>query len=212
MLGSFILERFGLQSNGAVEASPEGDARAAFEHYTAAQELKGRGLYAEAVEELKEALRKNSDFAEAHNEFGDVYRSLGNMPKAIKAYQAAIRIQPEYVIAHDGLGMAYDGSGNFLEAIKIYMRALRLAPNSVDTRTNLGMTYYNIGSYAEATKAFNHALQIDPASVQARYGLGLVYIDLRRKDLALNEVEALENSGRKDVAASLLERVERQCE
>ncbi|HXI23817.1 MAG TPA: tetratricopeptide repeat protein, partial [Pyrinomonadaceae bacterium] len=101
---------------------------------------------------------------------------------------------------------------NFIEAIKTYMRALRLAPNSVDTRTNLGMAYYNIGSYAEATKAFNQALQIEPESVQAHYGLGLVYIDLRRKDLALSEVEALENSGRKDVAASLLERVERQCE
>jgi Flp pilus assembly protein TadD len=116
------------------------------------------------------------------------------------------------VIAHDGLGMAYDGSGNFIEAVKTYMRALRIAPNSADTRTNLGMTYYNLGSYAEATKAFNQALQIDPTNVQAHYGLGLVYIDLRYKDLALNQVEALENSERKDLAASLLERVERYCE
>jgi Tfp pilus assembly protein PilF len=74
------------------------------------------------------------------------------------------------------------------------------------------MTYYNLGSYTEATKAFNQALQIDPTSVQAHYGLGLVYVDLRCKDLALDRVEVLENSGQKDVAASLLERVERYCE
>jgi tetratricopeptide (TPR) repeat protein len=90
------------------------------------------------------------------------------------------------------------------------MKALRLKPDSIDVRNNLGMAYYNIGSYCEATKAFKQALRFKDDNVQAHYGLALVHIDLRLRESALEEHNALVNLGQTQVAAQLLDEIHRQ--
>jgi Flp pilus assembly protein TadD len=208
MLGN-LLEKFGWEQNysdGASQASTEQDFDA---HYESGLNLVDRGLYTEAVEEFKQAIKKNATSAQAHRDLANAYKNLGRVDKAIRAYQDALRIQPSFE-TYNELGMAYDSKGKVVEAIKMYMKALRLKPESIDIRNNLGMAYYNVGSYAEATKAFHQALQIKKDSGQAHYGLALVHIDQRLKEPALEEHQVLKNLGEVEIAAQLLDEINRQ--
>jgi Flp pilus assembly protein TadD len=210
MLGTKIREKFGWtprMPDDTAQAVVDPDAYALYER---GLELAAQCLHTQAMEMFIQAIRINWHLAEAHHELGKTYIHLGRVDKAIKAFRAAVQISPDRVKAYNDLGMAYDCAGNFLEAIKVHMKALRLEPDSIEVRNNLGMTYYNMGSYTDAIKAFNQALQIEDDSVQAHYGLALVYIDLRRKDSAMEEHEALKNLGQAEVAANLLDEIHKQ--
>ena len=177
-------------------------------HYLRALGSASQGLHAEALQEIKEALRESGDFAEGYHERGRAYKNLGEMNKAVKAFRTAIRIQPERVESYIELASVYDATGNFLEAIKVYMEALRLQPNSIETRNDLGMAYFHVGSYAEASKAFSQALQIDEHNSGAHFGLGLIYVDTHRKEMAVDKYKVLKESGDHALASLLMDQID----
>ncbi|SRR6266540_5940748 len=211
-MGFGFLEKLGWQSSQEDGARKEPSEREllGLRHYQNGVALANEGLYEEALDEFKHAIRKNNDFAEAHNEIGRMYHQLGHFDKAIKAYQGVLRVDPRNVDAYNNLGIAHDSAGEFLQAIKMYMKALRLKPDANEVRNNLGMAYFSVGSYAEAVKAFNQVLQASPDDAQAHYGLGRVYVDLKNKELALEHQALLVKSGQTEAARQLLEEINKE--
>jgi tetratricopeptide (TPR) repeat protein len=206
-----FLERLKLREPNKAASTPTHLATgesAAVNHNQTGLELAEKGLYAEALEEFNRATREESGYAEAYYNKGVTYDILGHFDKSIKCYEHAIRVEPDYVEAYNNLGVALTNTGQCLEAIKTYMKAIRLKPDYLEAHNNLGMAYYNWGSYPEAIKALRKALQIEPSYPHAHYSLGLVYIDLRDKQLALDEYEALKDMF-PDIANDLLDKIHR---
>jgi tetratricopeptide (TPR) repeat protein len=92
-------------------------------------EQSGSGMYKEAIEALKQAIRINPDYAMAHHYLGWAYGNLGMNKEAIDEYKQAIeafkqetRINPDDATAHFYLGFAhviFDDRGSALEQYKI---------------------------------------------------------------------------------------------
>jgi Tfp pilus assembly protein PilF len=65
-----------------------------------------QGKLAEAVEQLNEALRLNSNSAEAHTTLGVVLLRSGRAEESIPHFSAALRLKPDWALARDNLKRA----------------------------------------------------------------------------------------------------------
>ncbi len=73
-----------------------------------------------AIEEFKETLRINPDYADTYCVLGKIYSLQGLYDKAIKEYKKAISINPDFVEAHSDIEAAYAVSGKQKEALDEY--------------------------------------------------------------------------------------------
>jgi tetratricopeptide (TPR) repeat protein len=151
------------------------------------------GKYQEAIEEYKQAIKIEPDFAEAHNNLGLAYDKSGKYQEAIEEYKQAIKVKPNFPGAHNNMGIAYGESGKYQEAIKAFNQALKVKPNFPEAYNNLGFAYYKSAKYQEAIKAYKQALKIQPDDAGAHFYLGLSYSMLNDKDSALKEYNILKN-------------------
>ena len=85
-------------------------------------ELSGQGMYKEAIEAFKQAIRIDPDNAYAHCNLGIAYSYSGMYKEGIDALKQATRIKPDYARAHYCLGLFYfslNDRGSALEQYKI---------------------------------------------------------------------------------------------
>ena len=85
--------------------------------------------YAGELEDAKEEVRNNPDYAVAHFNLGLAYNKSGKYKEAIESFKQAIRIDPDDRDVHYNLGNAH---------------------------FNLGVTYHKSGKYKEAIESFKH--------------------------------------------------------
>ena len=69
------------------------------------------------------------EFAEAHNNLGNVLKDLGQLDAAIKCYEKAIAIKPDYAEAHSNLGGIFRELGKISNAVECYKKALAIKPD-----------------------------------------------------------------------------------
>jgi len=159
---------------------------------------------------FKKALKLDPESADAHRGLALTYSATNELDKAIRELTKAISIRPSFADAHNDLGIIYDKKGNFPAAAKSFVQALRFRSNSSEIRNNLALAYFNIGSYGEAMKAYKQSLATDPHDSCALYGLARVYMDLNEKELALKQHAIILKMGEKEIAAQLLDEIQRQ--
>jgi len=143
----------------AVRPHPEGDAAAS---YNRALALYREGLFDEAIEAYRDALRINPESAPAHYNLGLALYHKGLLDEAIEAYRDALRINPESVNTHTNLGIALYRKGLLDEAIEAYRDALRINPQDALAQLNLGIALKDKGLAAEAAKAFEEFVRYAP--------------------------------------------------
>jgi tetratricopeptide (TPR) repeat protein len=90
----------------------------------------------ERADKLEEAVRIKPDFAEAHGNLGIALEEAGKMPEAISHFEDALRIQPDYAEAHYALGLALDTAGREPEAMATMSRPCGSGP-TLPTRTTI---------------------------------------------------------------------------
>ena len=81
-----------------------------FKQGEALQEMK---KYPEASQKYEEAVKIDSQYAEAWSNLGYTYRKQGQFDKAVGAYKKAIKLKPDLAEAHEYLGEAYAEMGKF---------------------------------------------------------------------------------------------------
>ena len=88
------------------------------------------GMYKEAIESYKQAIRINPGDANTHRGLGDAFIGTGMHKEAIESYKQAVRIDPDWrnLLIYN-LGVAYDNSGMYKEAIESYKQAIRINPD-----------------------------------------------------------------------------------
>ena len=85
----------------------------------------------------KRALELKPDYAEAHNNLGNVLRDWVKLTEAVACYKRALALQPRYAHAHNNLGIVLQDQGKLNEAMGLYERALALKPDYADACSNL---------------------------------------------------------------------------
>ena len=136
------------------------DAEAYFnlgvEQATAADKATDRKAHIEAaINSFKAAIRLKPNWAEAHNELGRRFLSLGKYEQAAAAFQEAIRNKPEFADARINLAIAYLYQSRFNEGIEQLKEAIRIQPDFASAHKFMGMAYLALDKREEASKVYD---------------------------------------------------------
>ncbi len=78
------------------------------------------------IEEIKAALLKDPEDAQAHFQLGLSYMALGRHEEEVAAYLEAVRLEPDLAEAHFNLGLSYDLLADGALAIQHMLRARQI--------------------------------------------------------------------------------------
>ena len=130
------------------------------------------------TDSFQEALRRQPDFPEAHNNLGNALAQLpGRLNDAIAHYETALRQRPDYAEAHNNLGNALAPlPGRLKDALTHYEAALRLKPDFAGAHNNLGLAWSRMpGRLNDAVAEYQAALHLRPDYAAAHNNLGLAW-------------------------------------
>ena len=126
-----------------------------------------KGLYTEAINQYKIAIRKNQDLVAAQTNLGIVLSKIGDCANAIFHLKAADISKPKLFEAKYYLSHCYAKLGTYMEALIYGKKALRIKPNDARTRTLLAWIYFQTNKTKKSIRQVNHALKRNPYFVAA---------------------------------------------
>ncbi|MEW6711791.1 MAG: tetratricopeptide repeat protein [Candidatus Riflebacteria bacterium] len=131
--------------------------------------------YAEAITDLRQAVRLRPDLPEAFHNLGFALERTGDLKTAARAYEKAISLKPNYPSALNNLGfLLATTETDPAKAVMLCQRAVELQPNSASFRDSLGWALYKSGRGSEAISHFQAAIKIDPTFFKSYFNIGLI--------------------------------------
>lgn len=82
-------------------------------------------------------------------------------------------------------------AGDYGSAIPLLQQSLASDPNNPDALNELGFSYRKLGHYSDSLDAYKKALALQPNHVDANEYLGELYLQMKRPDLAKQQLEIL---------------------
>jgi tetratricopeptide (TPR) repeat protein len=154
----------------------------------------GAGLYDQAAEGYRMAIRLRPAKAEYHLALGLAHERLGEYREALDSLARAARLAPdsaearaeyarvtaelsdlerglEGVGGYDRLlnvGHAYRLKGWYKQAVAVYSAAAERRPKDAAPVYYLGLSYYSMNQYQRALGSYKRALALDPKMAEAR--------------------------------------------
>ena len=122
---------------------------------------------------LRQALRRDPNFAAARNYLGNILLQTNRLESAVQEYSEAIRINPNLAEAYYNLGLALQKQGQNEAAITAYRQALIVAPTMASSHYNLGLVLYEQGRLDEAIAAYQQAVNFDSENSNAYFNLAI---------------------------------------
>lgn len=143
-----------------------------------------QGNYAQALEELRQAIAIDPGSAQAHGVLGLVHMDLGERDRAEESFRRALQLAPTDSETLNNYGWFLCQTGRPKEAVEQFMAALKnpLYPTPARPLHNAGICSLRAGDEQAAEAYFQRAFQIDPSNPVAMYNLGELY--LKRNDPA----------------------------
>lgn len=133
------------------------------------------GRFAEAVNELRRAVRLRPDIAEAFHNLGFAFERTGDYQNAARAYERALRIKPDYASALNNLGYLLATTDTDVnKAVVLCQRAVELQPNSAHFHDSFGWALYKAGRHNEASRHFQAAIKLDQTFFKSHFNMGLL--------------------------------------
>jgi tetratricopeptide (TPR) repeat protein len=128
-----------------------------------------RGLWKEAMNFFKKALKANPQDAGSLSRLGALYLEReSSLNVALSLCQQATRIDPKKGLYWFNLGRAYLKNTSYQEAVAAFQKALNLGENSKEVFRSLGHALKNLGKEEEALEMFKEILKRDPEDEEAR--------------------------------------------
>ncbi len=149
------------------------------------------GNFAEAIQELRNAMQLDPSFEPAFRAFG-MFRvqSGAHSEDARNALEAALRLDPKDARAHYWLGKYHQGWGNTDQARECFERAYELDHNDLPTRLGLAQTLLADGELDAALAHFDTVLKQEPGLVPALVGQARALYDKGEAKAAQAPAEA----------------------
>ncbi|HWS76736.1 MAG TPA: type IV pilus biogenesis/stability protein PilW [Quisquiliibacterium sp.] len=142
-----------------------------------------QGNYNVALEEVRQSVAIDPEYAPAHGMLGLVYMDLGKRAEAEESFQRALRITPDDSELNNNYGWFLCQTGREKQSIEYFQRALRNPLYNTPARPmhNAGICSMRMGDEAAAEGWFQRSFQVDPRNPVAMYNLAELY--LKRRDL-----------------------------
>ena len=110
-----------------------------------ARRSRTRGLLERAAESFGRATALRPEFADAHNDLGEVLLRLGRTDAAIASCRRALALRPRFAAALGNLANAERARGALAAAIAGYRRVIALEPGLAEAHRNLGSALLEAG-------------------------------------------------------------------
>lgn len=130
-----------------------------------------QGLRAEALADLREAVRLEPKLAAAHSALAILYDGEGEGEAALEHHRRAAELEPKNAAYLNNLAYSLFVHGQARDAIGVYQQALRLDPLNPRLRNNLGFAYAKTGDFRSAALQFERG----GTPAEARNNLGFAY-------------------------------------
>jgi Tfp pilus assembly protein PilF len=143
------------------------------------------GRFAQAEALYLQALKEQTNNADALYLLGVLRHQQGNALEAVNLLTNALAIAPDHPEAHNNIGVALRGLGRLAEAAESYREALRLRPDYPGAHNNLGNVLSDLGRLVEAEASYREALRLRPDCPETHNNLGVVLTELGRPAEAL---------------------------
>ncbi|RPG59500.1 MAG: sulfotransferase family protein [Flavobacteriales bacterium TMED235] len=134
-------------------------------YYTLGIIQKKNNKFHEAVISFENAITKNPNFSEAHNNLGNTKKSLNKKDEAIYHYKKAISLKNENIAALVNLSTILKENNNYEELLEVYEKILNLDPKNIKTLYNLGTAHLFLGNTSKAKEYFENTIKIDPSNI-----------------------------------------------
>lgn len=122
-----------------------------------------------AMHLLERLLKREPDFALAHNDLGVLAYQAGDKGKALEHYESAVRLSPQDATFSKNLADCYwVGLGRTEEALRVYVDILATHPKDVETLVATGKLCQAVGQPEDARVFFERVLDIEPWNAEAR--------------------------------------------
>jgi Flp pilus assembly protein TadD len=146
------------------------------------------GRTKEAIAEYETRARIDDGDARAHSDLGTALLGTQDLERALSELQRAVQLDPMRASFHSNLGFALQQAGRIDRAKSEYREALRLDPKLASAWINLATALaLDPKTRSEARAALDRAKALSP--------------DDPRVKANLDELNALEKSGRQDMGA-----------
>jgi tetratricopeptide (TPR) repeat protein len=125
---------------------------------------------------FRDALRVNTEDAEAWSGLGDVCQTQKNLQQALANYEKALSLKPDLLYTLLNAGQAADKLDQQSQAEAYYRRAVQLDGQSPEALNGLGLALAKQGHPEEARKLFEQAITLRRDYSGAINNLGVLYI------------------------------------
>ena len=147
----------------------------------------------EAIELLGPLLQYAPDDNEALDCLGVCYMNTAREDEAAELFERIIEACPQYQPAWLHLASLYEQRGDFLKAIDCLKRARETALDPLAVTSQLAKLYHDYGMLHLAIECCDQALELSPNNFEARFFKALCLVDSTRYEVALAELQELEN-------------------
>jgi type IV pilus assembly protein PilF len=171
------------QSVNLDERKPDTDSqRKAHLHLELAEGYYADGKYSVALDELRQALAVEPNFAAAEDVLALVYMRLGEQQLATQAFTRALQLAPNDSDINNNYGLFLCQSGHEKESFPYFLKATQnpLYTQPAKPLLNAGMCSLRIGDTPAAEVYLKNAFERDPSSGVTAFMLAQIYYG--RKD------------------------------
>ena len=173
-------------------------------HEMMGRELARHGDEAQAIVNLREALKINPHLPNAHFELGELLNNSSDdtlKAQAESEFQAALADNPSDEKVHLMLGEIAAKRGDTKTAFNEDSHAVELQPNDPDALVELGKVLMTMNEQEKAQATFEQAVKADPSNTVARYRLSMLY--RRQGKTAAADQQMAEYKKYKDMSSKL---------
>lgn len=158
-------------------------------YYRRGRDAIDRKANAQAIADLREALRRDPEHIDALTLLGRLHTDEGEVDPAIAIWNRILRIDPRNAAAYVYLGDIALRTGEVERAIGFLEKAIRLDPGLAIAYNNLGVAYSFLGDYPRALTWLRRALTFRPNSADNLEDIGRVYLEMKEYGKAIATLE-----------------------
>jgi Flp pilus assembly protein TadD len=146
-----------------------------------------KGKTEEAMDEFREAVRIDPEFADAYNDLGALHASRGDLAAAVDEFRKAIDLVPDHRLALSNLCIVLGRMQRFDEAKPVARSALRIDPANATVHFILAISL--IGGSEGSEEALDHLQRAAPEIPMAHVFAAQLLITNGRRDEARRHLE-----------------------
>lgn len=142
----------------------------------------GQGQLATALDEIRQALQADPNFADAYSMRGLIYMDMGESRLAEESFLQALKLAPNAPDFNNNYGWFLCQNGRERQSIPYFDAALRnrAYQSPAKALNNAGICSLKFGDMSSAERYLSQAFQVEPGNLSTNIGLAKIYFE--RKD------------------------------